>query len=223
MFFKTDKADDDDFQIAREQMVQRQIVSRGVKDERVLEAMRRIPRHMFVPDSHVQDAYRDAPLPIGNSQTISQPYIVASMTEHLELNPSARTLEIGTGCGYQTAVLANVVSQVYTVERIGPLLKSARLTLQKLGYSNIEFGLRDGSLGWPEAAPFDAIIVTAAAVDTPPDLIDQLAPNGRLVIPVGDADADHQVLCKYIKQPDGTVRRTSLYSVRFVPLKESTE
>lgn len=204
-------------------MVERQIVCRGVKDSRVLDAMRKVPRHLFVADFNRRDAYIDAPLPIARGQTISQPYVVASMTEHLDLTPAARVLEIGTGSGYQTAVLAEVADSVYTIERIEELSRDAQRTLAKLGYTNIYFAVRDGTAGWDAHAPYDAIIVTAAAPEAPPDLIRQLSPNGRLVIPVGDSLGNYQTLYKFIKEPGGIVRKIGLYSVRFVPLMDSTE
>jgi protein-L-isoaspartate(D-aspartate) O-methyltransferase len=223
MFWKRDKSENEDFDSARLKMVERQIVSRGVRDERVLSAMRSVPRHLFVPDPQLHDAYRDAPLPIGRGQTISQPYVVASMTEHLDLTPRSRVLEIGTGCGYQTAILAEIAEDVYTVERIEELAKLAQKNLEKIGRTNVHITVRDGSQGWEEHAPYDGIIVTAAARETPPELIRQLAPSGRLVIPVADNFGDYQTLYKYIRQPDGIIRKTALYSVRFVPLLDSTE
>ena len=162
------------------------IKRRGIKDERVLQALLKVPRHLFVPEDLVHNAYVDAPLPIGMGQTISQPYIVALMTEALELDENSRVLEIGTGSGYQAAILAEIAKEVYTVERIPQLLERAQRVLKSLGYNNIHFKLGDGTEGWEEFAPYDAIIVTAGAPDIPEPLVKQLKEGGRLVIPVGD-------------------------------------
>ncbi len=162
------------------------IKRRGIKDERVLQALLKVPRHLFVPEDLVHNAYVDAPLPIGMGQTISQPYIVALMTEALEIDENSRVLEIGTGSGYQAAILAEIAKEVYTVERIPQLLERAQKILKSLGYNNIHFKLGDGTEGWEEFAPYDAIIVTAGAPDIPEPLVKQLKEGGRLVIPVGD-------------------------------------
>ncbi|HIE52022.1 MAG TPA: protein-L-isoaspartate(D-aspartate) O-methyltransferase, partial [Armatimonadetes bacterium] len=169
----------------REAMVERQIRARGVRDPRVLEAMRQVPRHKFVLPSLQAQAYQDTPLPIGLDQTISQPYMVALMTELLELKGPEKVLEVGTGSGYQAAILAELAEQVYTIERIPELAAAARQRLQELGYHNVTVRVGDGTLGWPEEAPFEAIIVTAGGQTVPPALKEQLAEGGRLVIPVG--------------------------------------
>ncbi len=187
---------------------------RGVADERVLHAMETVPRHLFVPPPHAYDAYHDCALPIGHDQTISQPYIVALMTEALELTPGARVLEIGTGSGYQAAVLAEMGMEVYTVERIAALCDSARERLAHLGYA-VAQRLADGYAGWPEAAPFAGIIVTAAAPRIPEPLLDQLDEGGRMVVPVGP-QGRVQVLYKIIKE-GGRTREIDLGAVAFVP------
>jgi len=175
-----------DFKLARERMVKNQLMARSIKDERVLQAMGKIPRHLFIQEALAGEAYNDHPVPIGEKQTISQPYIVALMTEALELEGSENTLEIGTGSGYQTAILAELSSRVYTIERIKSLLVKARKLLAKLDYNNILFKAFDGTLGWKDYAPFDAIMVTAGAPSVPEPLKEQLADNGRIIIPVGD-------------------------------------
>lgn len=205
----------DIYRVARERMVETQIKARGIKDERVLKAMLKVPRHLFVPPSLRDQAYGDFPLPIGEGQTISQPYIVALMTEALELKGKERVLEIGTGSGYQTAILAELATWVYTIERYSSLQEKAKAILFELGYKNISFRVGDGTLGWPEASPFDAIIVTAAAPQIPSPLIEQLADGGRIVIPVGDEFS--QMLIKGIKK-GGTLHTKSLEPVRFVKL-----
>ena len=209
------ESEKDLYRIAREKMVETQIKARGVKDTRVLKAMLKVPRHLFVEEALRDQAYGDFPLPIGEGQTISQPYIVAIMTEALKLKGNERVLEVGTGSGYQTAILAELALWVYTIEKYSSLLKRAKNILIKLGYKNISFKLGDGSLGWKEVAPFDAIIVTAAAPKIPQPLIDQLLEGGRIVIPVGDEYS--QVLVKGIKK-DGKLRTQTLEAVRFVKL-----
>lgn len=204
--------------LLREEMVQRQLIDRGIRDERVLAAMRKIPRHRFVPPEYVYAAYDDGPLPIGAGQTISQPYIVALMTELLHLQGPERVLEVGTGSGYQTAILAELAREVYTVELEADLLERARRVLTSMGYTNIYFRNDDGSGGWPEAAPFDAIIVTAAPPEVPPALIEQLRTGGRLVIPVGTWDQDLQLIVKYGPAPTDYTAQ-SITPVRFVPLR----
>ncbi len=175
-----------DFKLARERMVKNQLIARDIRDERVLQAMGKIPRHLFIQEALAGEAYNDHPVPIGEKQTISQPYIVALMTEALELKGSENTLEIGTGSGYQTAILAELSSRVYTIERIKSLLIKARKLLAKLGYDNILFKAFDGTLGWKEYAPFDAIMVTAGSPNIPKPFKEQMADNGRMIIPVGD-------------------------------------
>jgi protein-L-isoaspartate(D-aspartate) O-methyltransferase len=200
---------------ARERMVRDQIEARGVRDARVLEAMRRVPRHLFMPEEVRSAAYEDHPLPIGYEQTISQPFIVAWMTEALQVTPRSRVLEIGTGSGYQAAVLSQIVAAVYTIEIVAPLAESARRTFETLGYTNVHAKHGDGYLGWPEHAPFDAIIVTAAPEQVPQPLIDQLRVGGRLVVPVGGRGV--QQMTVITKGPDG-VTRDERMPVRFVPL-----
>ncbi len=182
---------------ARQRMVAEQIVGRGISDPRVLQAVAKVPRHRFLEPSLAGRAYGDYPLPIGEHQTISQPYMVALMTEALALAGPERVLEVGTGSGYQAAILAELCAQVYTIERIPVLAERARRVLEELGYTNIAFRVGDGSLGWQDGAPFDGIVVTAAAPNIPPALIDQLGYGGRLVVPVGDQFS--QTLKKVVK------------------------
>jgi len=189
-----------DDRIARARMVTEQLVRRGIKEAKVLQAMSKVPRHLFVDETLRFRAYDDSPLPIGEGQTMSQPYMVALMTEALELQGYERTLEVGTGSGYQTAILAELVHRVWSIERLQGLADRAAKVLKELGYSNITIKVGDGSLGWPEEAPFDAILVTAGAPDVPPALLSQLADNGRLVIPVGDAHS--QVLKRFVRRRD---------------------
>ena len=204
-----------DFSLARKTMVKNQLIPRDIKDERVLEAMSKIPRHLFIEEALAGEAYNDHPVPIGEKQTISQPYIVALMTETLELKGDENTLEIGTGSGYQTAILAELSSRVYTVERIKSLLVNARKLLAELGYSNILFKAFDGTLGWNEYAPFDAIMVTAGAPSLPGPLMDQLADNGRMIVPVGDRYS--QELIKVIRK-GSNLKQENLGGCRFVNL-----
>ena len=204
-----------DFSLARERMVKNQLIPRGIKDERVLEAMGKIPRHRFIEEALTGEAYNDHPVPIGEKQTISQPYIVALMTETLELKGDENTLEIGTGSGYQTAILAELSSRVYTIERIKSLMVNARKLLAELGYSNILFKAFDGTLGWKEYAPFDAIMVTAGAPSLPGPLMDQLADNGRMIVPVGDRYS--QELIKVIRKGN-SLEQENLGGCRFVNL-----
>lgn len=178
----------------REAMVEGQLSRRGIRDRRVLDALKRIPRHRFVPAESVSEAYADSPLPIPERQTISQPYIVAAMTEMLDLQPEHRVLEVGTGSGYQTAVLHELAGQVYTIEIRAALQESARRTLETEGHRGIHYRLGDGALGWPEFAPFDRIVVTACATEIPSGLSDQLAAQGRLVLPVGGPDGDQRLV-----------------------------
>lgn len=200
----------------REAMVDNQIVARGVSDERVLAAMREVPRHEFVPGDYLGQAYEDHPLPIGFGQTISQPFIVAWMTELLQIQPGDRVLEIGTGSGYQAAILAEITGEVYTVEIIPELATVAEERLRRLGYTQILVANRDGYHGWEEYGPYDAIIVTAAPDHIPPPLIQQLKDGGRLVIPVGPPGA-YQTLWQIIKQGEQLISH-NLGPVRFVPL-----
>ena len=204
-----------DLNLARERMVKNQLITRGIKDQRVLKAMGKVPRHLFIEEVLAGEAYNDHPVPIGEKQTISQPYIVALMTEALELTGKETTLEIGTGSGYQTAILAELSSRVYTIERIKSLLVNARKLLAQLGYDNILFKAFDGTLGWKEFAPFDAIMVTAGAPNIPQPLIDQLADNGRIIIPVGDKHT--QELIKITKKEEG-LKQSNLGGCRFVNL-----
>ncbi len=200
----------------REAMVKTQIEARGVTDPKVLEAMRKVPRHLFVSEALMDQAYGDFPLPIGEQQTISQPYIVAEMTQALQLKKEDRVLEIGTGSGYQAAVLAHIVSRVYTIERIHSLFIRARQLFDRLRYFNIVTRYSDGTTGWKEEAPFDAIIVTAGAREVPPVLMNQLAAGGRLVMPVGGQYV--QDLVRLCKDEAGTIHKASLGGCRFVKL-----
>lgn len=201
---------------ARHSMVDDQLVRRGIKDPAVLDAMGRILRHEFVRPEDITRSYGDHPLDIGHDQTISQPYVVASMTEELRLRPDSRVLEVGTGCGYQTSVLAEIAGQVFTIERIPELLRDALARLEKLGYANVSARVGDGSLGWAEEAPFDAILVAAAASRVPPALVNQLAVGGRMVIPVGPPSGGQELFL--IERDEHGVRQSALYGVRFVPL-----
>jgi protein-L-isoaspartate(D-aspartate) O-methyltransferase len=201
-------------------MVETQIAARGVRNPRVLEAMRSVPRHFFVDPPQREQAYEDHPLPIAGNQTISQPYIVALMTELLELDPGDKVLEIGTGSGYQSAVLGRLAGQVYTIEIVPELARSAAQKLAELGYKNVEVREGDGYRGWPEHAPFDGIIVTAAPERIPQPLIEQLAPGGRMVIPVGGF---FQELKVFRKGTDGKVVEKDILPVRFVPMTGEIE
>jgi len=199
----------------RANMVEYQIRARGIKDARVLEAMGRVPRHVFVPPGYADSAYDDRPLPIGSGQTISQPYMVAVMTEALKPRDADRVLEIGTGSGYQTAVLAELVSQVVTIERVGELAAAASETIGALGYANVEFVVGDGTKGYPSRAPYDGILVTAGAPDVPDVLLEQLTEGGRLVIPVGNTL--QQTLTRVTKR-GRDFRTERLEGCVFVPL-----
>lgn len=203
------------FDIERKRMVEEQIVARGIRDPRVLEAMRKVPRHEFFPEALRSRAYTDNAMPIGEGQTISQPYMVALMTELLELAGNERVLEIGTGSGYQAAILSELCAKVYTIERVKTLADRARATLDRLGYKNIAMKVFDGTHGWKDMSPFDAVIVTAAAPEIPQPLIDQLADGGRLVMPVGERFS--QVLVKLVKTAEGIIRTDSVPCI-FVPL-----
>ena len=204
----------DRFDELRAEMVATQLAHRDVTDPAVLRVMRKVPRHLFVPQSWRELAYADQPLPIGEDQTISQPYIVAYMTQSLELKPGDRVLEIGTGSGYQAAVLAELIKEVYTIEIVQVLAERSRALLSELGYQNIRVRAGDGYLGWPEAAPFAAIVVTAAPDHVPEPLVEQLAIGGRMVLPVGD---EFQQLVRLNKTSTG-VRSDTLLPVRFVPM-----
>ncbi len=204
----------------RARMVETQILARGVRDPRVLAAMREVPRHLFVEPSVRDQAYEDHPLPIGHNQTVSQPYIVALMTELLELAPKEKVLEIGTGSGYQSAVLGKLAAQVYTIEILPDLASAAAERLKKLGYDNVAVKEGDGYRGWPEKAPFDGIIVTAAPERIPQPLIDQLAPGGRMVIPVGGF---FQELKVFSKDANGKIAEKDILPVRFVPMTGEVE
>jgi protein-L-isoaspartate(D-aspartate) O-methyltransferase len=205
----------------REDMVRQQIMARGVEDPVVLEAMRKVPRHLFVPEKYRAFSYRDHPLPIGQGQTISQPYVVAFMTEALDLEPSDKVLEIGTGSGYQAAVLGEIVEEVYTIEIIEKLGKKARKTLETLGYKHIHVKIGDGYKGWPEMAPFDAIIVTCAPEQIPKALIEQLNEGGRMIIPVGRVGAI-QRLVRAVKKK-GKLETKEVMPVRFVPMVKGSD
>jgi protein-L-isoaspartate(D-aspartate) O-methyltransferase len=199
----------------REEMVRHQIEARGIKDPDVLTAFRSVPRHLFVSEALRDQAYGDYPLPIGEQQTISQPYIVAEMTQALELRKDERVLEIGTGSGYQAAILAEIVYRVYTIERIRSLYIQARKLLDKLHYHNIVMRCADGTAGWKDESPFDAIIVTAGAPDVPEKLLNQLAEGGRMVVPVGNQHS--QDLIKVLKDKKG-IHKSNLGGCRFVKL-----
>ncbi len=204
----------ENFDALRERMVDTQIRRRNIQNEEVLQAMRRVPRHLFVPDDVRPFAYEDRPLPIGRGQTISQPYIVAYMTEALRLSPALTVLEVGTGSGYQAAVLADIVTQVYTIEIIPDLADTARRALAQAGYRNVEVRAGNGYLGWTERAPFDRIIVTAAPPEIPQSLVDQLAIGGIMVVPVGTT---HQEIVVVTKTASGATEQRTI-EVRFVPM-----
>lgn len=204
-----------DFPKARLKMVEEQIISRGIEDPRVIAAMKKVPRHLFVEEALQSQAYSDHPLPIGEKQTISQPYMVALMTEALQLNGREKVLEIGAGSGYQAAILAELAAKVFSIERIRSLAIKARKLLYELGYFNVEIRVSDGTYGWLEESPFDGIIVTAGSPDIPQPLIDQLAMGGRLVIPVGDAYVQDLIR---VTQTEEGIRREDLGGCRFVKL-----
>jgi protein-L-isoaspartate(D-aspartate) O-methyltransferase len=206
-----------DFTAERKQMVETQIARRGIRDPSVLHAMRTVPRERFVSESQQDQAFDDGPLPIGEGQTISQPYIVALMTAVVQPRPGDRALEIGTGSGYAAAVLAAIVSEVYTIERLGGLARTARQRLESLGYHNVHVRQGDGTLGWPEHAPYDAIIVTAGGPRVPSALLEQLAVGGRLIMPVGSAQR-FQHLVRVTRTGSGTYDYEDLEDVAFVPL-----
>ena len=199
----------------RRKMVEEQLVERGVKDLRVLEAMSRVPRHLFAQKSLEHRSYGDTPLPIGENQTLSQPYIVGAMTEALGLKGEERVLEIGTGSGYQTAIIAELARQVFTIERLNNLCRKAQKILEGLSYMNIVFKMFDGTYGWPDQAPFDAILITASAREIPESLIKQLGDGGRLLAPIGEADKQKLVL---LTKSGARVSRRDLGDCKFVPL-----
>jgi protein-L-isoaspartate(D-aspartate) O-methyltransferase len=206
---------EDKYVKTREQMVKQQIENRGIKNQPTLDAMKKVPRHKFVPPNNIERAYNDSPLPIGYGQTISQPYIVAYMTEVIDPKPGQKVLEIGTGSGYQAAVLAEIVDSVYTIEIIRELYSSSEKRLNELGYKNAFCKNADGYYGWEEAAPFDAIVVTAAAEHIPPPLIEQLKDGGKMIIPVGSPFLNQTLIL--VEKRGDEITTTSLLPVRFVP------
>ena len=203
------------YSVARARMVREQLILRGISDQRVLDVMGNVPRHLFVEDALQNQAYGDFPLPIGSGQTISQPYIVALMTQALQMKGSETVLEIGTGCGYQTAILAELADRVYTIERIKSLHIKARRTLDRLQYVNVVCKIDDGTLGWPDFGPFDAIMVTAASPEVPSPLLDQLADPGKMVIPVGDRYSQSLIV---VTKQAGEISQKIIEQVRFVSL-----
>ncbi|OEU76090.1 MAG: protein-L-isoaspartate O-methyltransferase [Desulfuromonadales bacterium C00003093] len=205
-----------DYSIARRRMVEQQIIAREVEDPRVIDAMLQVPRHLFVESGLQSHAYSDASLPIGEKQTISQPYMVAAMTAALELRGGERILEIGTGSGYQTAILSLLVKRVYSIERIPLLAGRARKVLDQLCLSNVNIKVADGTIGWQDQAPFDGILVAAGAPDIPNEYLAQLETGGRLVLPVGDRH--QQILMRVTRLEDGSLKREQLMGCRFVPL-----
>ena len=207
------------FEVKRERMVRIQLAERGIRDRKVLDAMLEVPRHEFVPPPLHDDAYKDHPLPIGAGQTISQPYIVAVMLQHLVLNSTDRVLEVGTGSGYVTALLSRMCAEVYSIERHAELAATAEETLARLGYSNVKIRIGDGGQGWPENAPYDAILVSAAASAVPPALFAQLREGGRMVVPVGPASSQELQLTRKV---NGQPQVQGLEGCRFVPLVEGT-
>lgn len=211
-----------DYAVERRRMVETQLkaLERGIRHDGVLKAMLEVPRHEFVPVKYRSEAYDDRPLPIGHQQTISQPYIVAFMTEALDPKPTHRVLEIGTGSGYQAAVLARLVKEVFTIEIVEPLGRRAETDLKRLGYNNVQVRVGDGYAGWPEQAPFDTIIVTCAPDHVPQPLTDQLKEGGRLIIPVGELGAQSLVL---IRKKDGRLKQEQVMEVRFVPMTGKAE
>jgi protein-L-isoaspartate(D-aspartate) O-methyltransferase len=213
------ESDKDTFFYQRQQMVRTQLVTRDIIDVNVLEAMSSVPRHEFVPEEYRSESYTDGPLPIGYGQTISQPYIVAIMTQLMQIDSTSKVLEIGTGSGYQAAILAEIAKEVYTIEIVEPLCERADSVLSTLGYDSVHVRCGDGYRGWPEAAPFDAIIVTAAPDHVPQPLIDQLKDDGIMVIPVGDR---YQELIQITKTEKGLSRK-SVIPVRFVPMTGEAE
>jgi protein-L-isoaspartate(D-aspartate) O-methyltransferase len=216
LFFGSTGHQPDAFKEKREEMVRSQLISRGISSPEVLEAFRNVPRHVFVPAEYLQLAYADQPLPIGEGQTISQPYIVAYMTEILDIKPGEKVLEIGTGSGYQAAILKQVGAEVFSVEVIGSLSERADKILKNIGISDIHLKIADGYLGWPEFAPFDAIVVTCSPSEIPSPLVLQLAEGGKMIIPVGE---QHSVQFLYLlEKKEGKIRQKNVLPVRFVPM-----
>ncbi|MFO7828410.1 MAG: protein-L-isoaspartate(D-aspartate) O-methyltransferase [Bacteroidales bacterium] len=205
----------DKYEKVRQRMVREQVVARGIKDQKVIQAMLNVPRHLFVPQTYERMAYEDRPVPIGEGQTISQPYIVALMTETLDLTEDMKVLEIGTGSGYQAAILAEIVKEVYTIEIIESLGSRAKQLLKDLKYQNIQFKIGDGYKGWSEYAPFDAIIVTCAPTDIPKPLKSQLKEGGRMIIPVGGSIVQELAL---LEKKGGKLKKKVVAPVRFVPM-----
>jgi protein-L-isoaspartate(D-aspartate) O-methyltransferase len=205
----------DPYRLKRVQMVDKQLRGRGINDQQVLEAMRKVERHLFVPVEQIDRAYMDRPLPIGHGQTISQPYIVAFMTEALNLKPQDRVLEIGTGSGYQAAILGEICAEVFSIEIVEPLGLQAKITLDELGYENISIKIGDGYKGWRDEAPFDAIIVTCAPTNVPQPLVDQLAEGGSMIIPAGTSDDQKLYL---LRKEQGALITRDVLNVRFVPM-----
>jgi protein-L-isoaspartate(D-aspartate) O-methyltransferase len=204
-----------EYELQRQRMVDTQIVARGIRDVRVISAMRKVPRHLFIPESFRQDPYGDHPCPIGEGQTISQPYIVALMTEAIDVGPNEKVLEIGTGSGYQAAILAEICKEVYTIEIIEKLARVAGEVLERLGYTNVEIRVGDGYIGWEENGPYDGIIVTCAPDHVPQPLVDQLAEGGRMVIPVADTSPQRLVL---LDKKAGEVTMSYITGCMFVPM-----
>jgi protein-L-isoaspartate(D-aspartate) O-methyltransferase len=210
----------DRFRELRENMVRTQIMARGITDKAVIEAMKKVERHLFVPEVYIQQAYGDHPLPIGYGQTISQPYIVAFMTEILKLDKSSKVLEVGTGSGYQAAILAEICDSVYTIEIVEELGNRAKKLFKELGYNNIKVKIGDGYEGWDEYSPYDAIIVTCAPTHVPEPLEDQLKEGGRMIIPVGERYIQELVL---LTKKNDTLRHSSVLDVRFVPMVDEKD
>jgi protein-L-isoaspartate(D-aspartate) O-methyltransferase len=204
-----------EFAVERERMVREQVAMRGVTNERILTAMRKVPREQFVPEAMRDRSYSDQPLPIGYDQTISQPFVVAFMTEKLQLKSTDRVLEIGTGSGYQAAILGELAAEVYTIEIVEPLGKGAAATLQRLGYKKVHVKIGDGYKGWPEHAPYDAVIVTCAPDHVPQPLVQQIKEGGRIVIPVGPAGGQELYL---LEKREGQLKQRAVLPVRFVPM-----
>lgn len=219
LLFSLVLSNDDPYQPAREKMVRSQIENRGVRDKAVLNAMRSVPRHLFVPRELWGNAYDDRPLPIGHGQTISQPYIVAYMSEIVHLEPDDNVLEIGSGSGYQAAILGSIVQRTYTVEIIPELGQKAAELIKKLNFNNVEVKISDGYYGWKEHAPFDAIIVTAAAEYVPPPLIEQLKDGGRMAIPIGSPFMVQTLML--VEKQGEKIKTRSLFPVRFVPFRQA--
>lgn len=204
------------FSEKRNEMVETQIINRGIEDKRVIKAFKYVPRHLFVRKLDIEKAYSDHPLPIGNDQTISQPYIVALMTSHLSLTGKEKVLEVGTGSGYQSAILASLAKEIHSIEKIEPLYQFAKSNLHKAGIKNVNLHIGDGSLGWPPASPYDRILITAAAPEIPKELLDQLDTNGRIVCPIGGRW--RQTLEVWVKEEHG-IKKEKILPVIFVPLR----